>query len=92
MVTDLFYIIHKETHDTEMTYRILENIFKLTSIMAVTEQDIADAFEEKWRDFEDCVQFTVAKNNKIDCIITGNAKDYTNSSIPVMSPMEYLQT
>jgi predicted nucleic acid-binding protein len=92
MVTDLFYIIHKETHDTEMTYRILENIFKLTSIMAVTEQDIVDAFGEKWRDFEDCVQFTVAKNNKIDCIITGNAKDYTNSSIPVMSPIEYLQT
>ncbi len=28
-VTDLFYIIHKETHDTERTYGIMENIFCL---------------------------------------------------------------
>jgi predicted nucleic acid-binding protein len=90
IVTDLFYIIHKETHDTERTYQIMENILKLTKVLAVTEQDVKDAFGEKWKDFEDCVQYTVAVNNKIDCIVTGNSKDYVNSSLTVMSPQEYL--
>jgi predicted nucleic acid-binding protein len=92
IVTDLFYIIRKETHDTERTYQIIENILKLTKVLSVTEQDIKDAFGEKWKDFEDCVQYTVAINNKIDYIITGNSKDYVNSSLPVMSPQEYLRT
>jgi predicted nucleic acid-binding protein len=90
IVTDLFYIIHKETHDTERTYRIMDNILKLTKVISVTEQDIKDAFEKKWKDFEDCVQYTVAINNKIDYIITRNSKDYINSSISVISPQEYL--
>jgi predicted nucleic acid-binding protein len=90
IVTDLFYIIRKETHNAEMTYKILENIFKLTEILSVTEYDIKDAFGEKWKDFEDCVQFVVAKNNKINYIITSNNKDYENSTIPVISPQEYL--
>jgi predicted nucleic acid-binding protein len=91
IATDLFYIIRKETHDTERTYQIIENIFKLTKVLSVTEQDIQDALEEKWNDFEDCVQYTVAVNNKIDCIITANGKDFVNSSMPVMSPREYLK-
>jgi predicted nucleic acid-binding protein len=76
--------------DTERTYQIMENILKLTKVLAVTEQDVKDAFGEKWKDFEDCVQYTVAVNNKIDCIVTGNSKDYVNSSLMVMSPQEYL--
>ena len=90
VVTDLFYIIRKETHNTEKTYEILKNVFKLTKIISVTEQDIMEAFEKGWKDFEDCVQVTIAQNNKMDYIITNNKKDYVNSSLPVLSPQEYL--
>lgn len=90
-VTDLFYIIRKETHDMEQTYQILINLFKMVEILAVTEQDIRDAFGARWKDFEDCVQYTVAKNNRISCIITNNKKDYADSSLMVKTPYEYLQ-
>ena len=90
-VTDLFYIIHKETHDTKQTYQILDNIFSLVSILPVSSNDIYNAFREKWNDFEDCVQCKVAQSNKIDCIITGNKKDYKQASLPIMTPQEYLQ-
>ena len=86
----MFYIIRKETHNTEKTYEILKNVFKLTKIISVTEQDIMEAFEKGWKDFEDCVQVTIAQNNKMDYIITNNKKDYVNSSLPVLSPQEYL--
>lgn len=90
-VTDLFYIIRKETHDIARTYVIMENIFKLVSVFSVTERDIQDAFAEKWADFEDCVQYMVGKNNKVDCIITSNLKDFTDASLPVLTPATWIE-
>ena len=90
-VTDLFYIIRKEIHDTNRTYVVMENIFKLVRILAVTEEDILLAFETKWKDFEDCVQFTIAKNNQMDYIITTNCKDYEGSSVVVLLPKDCIE-
>lgn len=85
-VTDLFYIIRKETHNTEHTYVIMENILKLTTILSVTENDVREAFGQKWKDFEDCVQYVTSKNNHINYIITANQKDYPNATLPVLTP------
>lgn len=90
-VTDLFYIIRKEMHDTERTYAIMENIFKLVAILSVTEKDIQDAFGQRWKDFEDCVQYTTGKNNGADYIITVNRKDYSGVSLPVRTPAAWLE-
>lgn len=75
-VTDLFYIIYKNLHDTEKTYITMEYIFKLVNILGVLPEDIKGAFQSRWKDFEDCVQYTTAVNNNIDYIITNNIKDY----------------
>lgn len=90
-VTDIFYIIRKETHDTNHAYIIMENIFKLVSVLSVTEKDIKAAFRERWRDFEDCVQYMTGKNNQIDYIITANEKDYKYASIPVLTPDSWIE-
>ena len=89
-VTDLFYIIRKETHDTERTYVIMENIFCLVTVLSVTENDIRDAFGQKWKDFEDCVQYMTGRNNRMDYLITANRKDYKDVSLPVLTPAEWL--
>ena len=85
-VTDLFYIIRKEMHNTDQTYVIMENIFKLVRILSVTEKDIRDAFRKKWKDFEDCVQYVTGENNGVDCIVTANQRDYTDTILPVLAP------
>ena len=85
-VTDLFYIIRKETHDTERTYVIMENIFCLVTVLSVTERDVRDAFGQKWKDFEDCVQYMTGRNNRMDYLITANGKDYKDVSMPIMTP------
>ncbi len=90
-VTDLFYIIRKEIHDTERTYVIMENIFKLTTVLSVTEKDIRDAFGEKWKDFEDCVQYMTGKNNGVDYIIMANLKDYEDTSLQVLTPAAWIE-
>ena len=48
--TDLFYIIHKETHNSNTSYRIMEKILKITSIIPVIENDILTAMMLKWND------------------------------------------
>ncbi len=90
-VTDIFYIIRKETHDTSRTYVIMENIFRLVAVLSVTEKDIQDAVGQKWKDFEDCVQYMSGKNNRMDYIITVNRKDYADALLPVMTPTEWME-
>ena len=34
------YIIRRQTHDSEKTYDVMNNIFKLVSILPVSEEDI----------------------------------------------------
>ena len=90
-VTDIFYIIRKETHDISRTYVIIENIFQLVSVLSVTEKDIRDAFGQKWKDFEDCVQYMTGKNSNMDYIITVNGKDYADAMLPVMTPAVWIE-
>lgn len=42
-VTDLFYIIRKETHNINLSYSIMEKILKMVSVITVTESDICTA-------------------------------------------------
>lgn len=90
-VTDLFYIIRKELHNTDRTYFVMRNIFRLVTVLSVTEKDIMDAFEKKWKDFEDCVQYMSGKNSGIDYIVTANQKDYENAQISVLTPQACIE-
>lgn len=90
-VTDIFYIIRKETHDTSRTYVIMENIFRLVAVLSVTEKDIQDAFGQKWKDFEDCVQYMTGKNSGMDYIITVNCKDYADAHLPIITPAAWIE-
>ena len=90
-VTDLFYITRKVLHDTEQTYAVMENIFKLVTVLSVTEKDIMDASGQKWKDFEDCVQYMTGKNSGADFIITVNRGDFEDVLLPVRTPAEWLE-
>lgn len=57
---------------------------------SVTEQDIREAFEQKWKDFEDCVQYITGRNNRMDYIVTVNQKDYKDAQLPVMTPAAWI--
>ena len=90
-VTDIFYIIRKETHDTSRTYVIMENIFRLVAVLSVTGKDVQDAFRQKWKDFEDCVQYMAGKNSQMDYIVTMNCKDYPDALLPVTTPAAWIE-
>lgn len=91
-VTDLFYIIQRQTHNVGRTYTIMRNIFKIVSVLSVSDEDVQGAFEREWKDFEDSVQYTTAQNNQIDYIITSNIKDFENNEGNVLLPEQWITT
>lgn len=89
-VTDLFYIIQRQTHNAERTYTIMRNIFKIVSVVSVTNEDVQAAFQREWKDFEDSIQYTTAQNNQMDYVITSNIKDFEDNEGNVLLPEQWI--
>ena len=63
----------------------------LVNILPVNEKIIEWALASDFPDFEDAIQFYVAKENDIACLLTRNKKDFTKADISVMTPEEFLK-
>ncbi len=64
----------------------------MTEIVGTTKKEIIQALKNNFTDYEDSVQYSSALNIKdLDAIITRNVKDYRNSSIAVMTPLNFLK-
>ena len=72
--------------------RLIIGKFKvLTQSFELNDKIIDLALNDlKFEDFEDGIQYYTALESQCDIIITRNMKDFKNSSIPVLSPKEYL--
>ncbi len=88
--TDIFYIVKRTIHDTEITKQIMKNLLTTVSVAGVDETCIRNALESDWSNFEDSVQHEVAQQIKADIIITRNQTDYKNSAVRIMTPAEFL--
>lgn len=67
------------------------SMIKWFEIIDLKKKHIEDSLFSKFKDFEDGLQFFAAKELKvIDYIITRDENDFKASSIPVMSPKDFL--
>ena len=90
-ITDIFYFVRKHWRGTADVHQILSNLISLFSVAPVSETTITNALALRWKDFEDAVQFNVAKENNFTQIITRNESDYETSDIPCVNPAEFIQ-
>ncbi len=75
----------KESRTILRKFKVLAETLSLDD--KITELALND---EKFKDFEDGLQYYSAIENQIDIIITRNQKDFKASKIPVMTAKEYL--
>jgi predicted nucleic acid-binding protein len=68
----------------------MDELTALFSVVPVSETTIASALALRWKDFEDAVQYVVARENGITHIITRNKADYETVDIHCMSPVEFI--
>ncbi len=88
-VANSFYILRKSYNSTQLA-EAFENQQSVAEISGVSSSDIYSALSARWVDGEDCIQYQSALSAKCDYILTRNTQDFQLSTIPVMTPEDFL--
>jgi predicted nucleic acid-binding protein len=90
-ITNINYILGKQAKKIKPTDTI-KIILKNFNCSNLTCEVVNQALQNsQFTDFEDCLQFYMALNENCDCIISRDKKGFIHSSIPVLSPVEFLK-
>ncbi len=90
--SNLFYVLRKIEPQKKVISK-LDSLSKLLTILKVDDQNIRDAIDSGFPDFEDSIQYYCALDcKKVEAIITRNTKDYKKSTLPVMTPGDFLKS
>ncbi|MDR0929876.1 MAG: PIN domain-containing protein [Oscillospiraceae bacterium] len=89
--TDLHYLIRRSLKDSKKAREILFGLIYTVGILDVTGIDCEKAFDLPMPDYEDALQSTCAKRNKMDYIVTRNEKHFSESPVLAVSPGEFLE-
>ena len=89
-INNIYYIVRRFLGHKK-TIAVVETLTEMTEIVGTTKKEIIEALKSNFSDYEDSVQYSSALTiNGLDAIITRNIKDYKNSSIAVMTPLNFL--
>jgi predicted nucleic acid-binding protein len=88
--TDIFYIVRKEFQDKDKAYEAIGKLFKAVKVAAVDGETINGALELRWNDFEDCVQFVVARGLDAEYIVTRDMSGFKDGEITPVTPADFL--
>ncbi len=90
-INNIYYIVRKFLGHKK-TLEVVEILTEIMEIVGTTKNEIIQALRNEFTDFEDSIQYSSALTIKdLDLIITRNVKDYKNSSIAVMTPLNFLK-
>lgn len=90
-VTDVYYLMHRHTHDDKVSRDILNKLFALFDVLDTAGIDCRKAVLSPVSDFEDAVMVETALRSEVDCIVTRNLRDFTKSPVPVYEPKAFLK-
>jgi len=89
-VTDIYYIARKSLGKAAAREAIKKMLLVFYPA-AVTGDDIYQALDLEWGDFEDSVQYAVGEGLAVDYIITRNTQDFTSGSIVAITPEQFIE-
>ena len=90
-VTDIYYLIHRYTHNDQESRKILNQLFALFGVLDTTGEDCRKAIFSEMKDYEDAVMVQSAWRCDMDGIVTRNLKDYEKGTVPFFSPRQLLE-
>ncbi len=90
-INNIYYIVRRYLGHVQ-TLEVVEQLAEITEIVGTTKSEIMQALRNDFSDFEDSIQYSSAITIEgIEAIITRNIKDYRNSQIAVLTPLNYLK-
>ena len=90
-VADVMYITKHYFSDKSKQLQIVLNFINTLKIAKVTEKDLRFGFSGVMPDFEDALQYYSAMTEQADMIITRNGKDFKHATIPIYTPVQFLE-
>lgn len=84
VTANLHYIITKQ-RNKKYANECITSLLKYMQVLAFEADAIDYSLSSKFDDFEDAIQYYIAKKNNCSIILTRNIKDYKLSPIPVVT-------
>lgn len=88
--TDIFYVLRKAVEPPALQAAFIQSLDFL-NICSVHGQDIHDAAQLAWLDFEDCLIEVCAQKIKADYILTRDTKGFDRATTCIMTPADFLR-
>ncbi len=90
-VADIYYLMHRYTHDDRKTREMLSALLDIFELLDTTASDCKSAIVSEVSDFEDAIMIETAIREQVDCIVTRNTRDYAGAALPVLEPDAFLK-
>lgn len=87
---NIFYIARK-VFGNEKTRLEISNLLQLVKVCSINYQILEQALMSNISDYEDDAQNESAIAENLHAIITRNVKDFSNSTLKIYTPTEFLQ-
>jgi predicted nucleic acid-binding protein len=87
----IYYVLRKE-FSISKRYTLIEELRSVFGVAPVTQRIIDRALKLRWKDFEDAIQHEAAIESDCDAIVTRNRSDFQESELPVLSPIQLLES
>lgn len=82
------YVAHK--YGYQNVKETLLSVSNFVEVLDLQGNTVIEMLSSDWKDYEDATQNFTALKALADCIVTRNQKDFSDSSLPVYTPAEFL--
>lgn len=89
--TDIFYMLRRALQSSQKAKERIEQLSQIFAFADVQGADIQTALMRSMPDFEDAVVEAVAERSGASYILTRNIRDFAGSSVPAVTPAEFLK-
>ena len=90
-VTKIFCLVQKTSTDKNER-KIIEDLLTLFKVAPIDEAILKASLKNEFKDYEDGVIYEAALKVNAELIVTRNIKDFKQSKLLVLSPVEFLST
>ena len=89
-LSNAFYLVRGHSKSTATALQFINDLLTWADVAQTSKADALWAVQSGMSDFEDALQLSAAISCSADVVITRNTTDFKTSTIPVMTPEEFL--
>ena len=90
IIANFYYVISKDINKVAAINSV-KSLMNIVNVLSFDDRHINSAIEGQHIDFEDRIQYYIARQDNCELIISRNIKHYKKFDIPVLTAEEFLR-